>query len=56
MIMSSAVSTPTKRGRRWVPPPPGKQAQTGFRQAQPGGTVGDAVVTAQRDFQPAAQH
>ena len=34
----------------------GQQTQTGFRQAEPGGTVSDAVVTAQRDFQPATQH
>ena len=53
-IMLSAVSTPSTRGSRCVPPAPGHQAELhlGQRDLRAGG--GDAVVAAERELEAAA--
>jgi hypothetical protein len=55
-IMSIAAGAPTRRGRRALPPQPGKMPSLGFGQADPGGRIvaGHAVAAGQRDFGAAA--
>ena len=55
VIISSAFSTPTMRGRRCVPPAPGSRPRFTSGRPQLRARHGDAVVRAQRDFQAAAQ-
>ena len=53
-IIESAFSTPTTRGRRWVPPAPGKSPS--FTSGSPKRPRdGDPVVAGQRDLEPAAE-
>ena len=53
-IMFSAVSTPSTRGRRCVPPAPGMQAELHFGQRDLRARRGDAVVAAERQLEAAA--
>ena len=53
-IMFSAVSSPSTRGRRCVPPAPGTQADLDFGQRDRGALDRDAVVAAERELQPTA--
>jgi hypothetical protein len=57
LIAIIAACTPIRRVRRWVPPPPGKRPTLiSGRPSWIFESVGDhAVVTGQRQFEPAAQ-
>ena len=53
--MSSAVRTPTRRGSRWVPPPPGRNTDQHLRQTDLCRGNRDAVVACHRVLQTAAE-
>ena len=54
-IISSALGTPTRRGKRCVPPAPGRNPELDLRQTALGVGRGHAVVAAKGHFEPAAQ-
>ena len=53
--MAIALSRPTSRGSRWVPPAPGHQAELDFRQTEPGTRRRDPEMAAERNFETAAE-
>ena len=54
-ISSLARAGPTTRGRRCVPPAPGRHREAHLGQPEPGALRGDPEVAAQRELQPAAE-
>ena len=55
VIILMASAAPTTRGRRCVPPEPGSSPQLHLRQAELALRQRDAVVAAEREFEPAAE-